>query len=116
MANEQNLIPAKKGEVRNPKGKPKGTIHLSTRIKNMLEDESFEQKLKDGTILKGQPIEAILKVAIAKARTGDIRFLEWLAKYGYGTSINLEINDSRKEILLKYGLGEGDDAGQAEEA
>lgn len=35
MANEQNLIPAKKGEVRNPKGKPKKLINV---IKEIPED------------------------------------------------------------------------------
>lgn len=83
----------------------KGSIHLSTRIQTMLEDETFEQKLKDGTILKGQPIEAILKVAVAKARTGDIRFLEWLAKYGWGQKIDITSNENsiftEKELIIK---------------
>lgn len=32
-----NLIPAKPGEVRNPKGKPKGTLNFKTRAKWLLE-------------------------------------------------------------------------------
>lgn len=114
MANEQNLIPAKKGEVRNPKGKPKGTIHLSTHIQNMLNDPEFELKLKDGSLLKGAPIVAIIKTAVAKSVSGDTRAMEWLAKHGYGEKLRLEIDDPRKEILKNYGLGETS-AGEAEE-
>ena len=36
MANEQNLIPAKKGEVRNPNGKPKGIPNTKTRLQRLL--------------------------------------------------------------------------------
>lgn len=110
MANEHNLIPAKKGEVRNPNGKPKGTIHLSTHIQEMLNDPEFELKLKDGSLLKERPIKAIIKTAVAKSISGDNRWAEWLAKHGYGEKINLEVNDSRKEILKKY--LEGVDAGK----
>ncbi len=40
MANEENLIPAQKGEVRNPRGKAKGTIHRSTIIRALLEQKA----------------------------------------------------------------------------
>ena len=36
MANEKNLIPIKKGEVRNPKGRPKGTKNRATVAKELL--------------------------------------------------------------------------------
>lgn len=92
MANEQNLIPAKKGEVRNPNGKPKGTKHISTWIQEMLNDPDFELKLKDGTILKGAPLAAIIKTAVAKAVSGDMRAFDILGKYGFGTKLDLTTN------------------------
>lgn len=105
MANEENLKPFVKGDPRRI-NKPKGAIHLSTHIQNALNDPDFELKLKDGSILKEMPIKAIIKTAIAKSVSGDTRAMEWLAKHGYGEKISLEVSDSRKEILAKYGLGE----------
>ena len=116
MANEQNLIPfTGADDPRRMNGKPKGTKHLSTHIQEMLNDESFELKLKDGTLLKERPIDAIIKTAVAKSISGDNRWAEWLAKHGYGEKIKIELDDPRKEILSKYGLGETD-AGQTKEA
>jgi len=36
MANNENLIPAKPGEVRNPKGRGKGTLNNTTILRNIL--------------------------------------------------------------------------------
>lgn len=102
----ENLKPFKPGPDPRRGVKPKGAIHLSTRIQNMLNDPEFEQKLKDGSVIKGEPVEAIIKVAIAKAMSGDVRFLEWLAKHGYGTNINISGDtESPIKLLLKsYGI------------
>lgn len=96
----------------------KGSKHLSTYIQEALTDPNFELKLKDGTILKEMPIKAIIKTAVAKSVSGDTRAMEWLAKHGYGEKLNLEVTDTRKDILSRYGLiSEGDDnAGQTKEA
>jgi len=104
----------KPGQSGNPAGKPKGTKHLSTHIQELLNDPTFELKLKDGTLLEERPIEAIIKTAVAKSISGDNRWAEWLAKHGYGDKLVVEFNDPRKEILDKY-LG-GDSAGQTKEA
>lgn len=118
MANEQNLKPfTGADDPRRVNGPPKGTIHLSTHIQNMLNDPKFELKLKDGSVLKEVPIKAIIKTAIAKSVSGDTRAMEWLAKHGYGDKLNIEVTDTRKDILSRYGLtSEGDDAREAKEA
>ena len=79
----------KKGQSGNPNGKPKGSKHISTHIQEMLNDPDFELKLKDGTILKGRPIDAIIKTAIAKGVSGDMRAFDMLGKYGYGTKMDI---------------------------
>lgn len=104
-----NLIPAKPGEVRNPKGKPKGTIHLSTRIQRMLNDPEFTAELvnKDGSKVKfkGEPVEAIVKTAILKAMSGDKKWADWLAQNGYGSKQIHEFQGNPVEAILeKYGL------------
>lgn len=80
----------------------KGSKHISTHIQQMLEDESFEQKLKDGTVLKGRPLEAILKVAIAKARTGDHKFMDLLFKYGYTQKVDITSGGEPIKALVEF--------------
>lgn len=81
------------GQSGNPAGKPKGTISLATRIQRMLNDEDFETYLPDSRDgwkeFKGAPAEAIVRTAMLKAIQGDEKSREWLAKYGYGTKIEL---------------------------
>jgi len=90
----------------------KGSKHLSTYIQEALTDPNFELKLKDGTILKEMPIKAIIKTAVAKSVSGDTRAMEWLAKHGYGEKLNLEVTDTRRDILSRYGLLEGENNGE----
>ena len=77
------------GQSGNALGKPKGAKHLSTRIREMLEDDSFEQKLKDGMLIKGAPADAIIRVLIAKAIKGNFKAIDLLAKYGYGSKVDI---------------------------
>lgn len=108
-----NLIPPKKGEVRNPNGKPKGTKHISTWIQEMLNDEEFVTYLQHPTKgyeeFKGAPIKAIVKTAMIKAANNDAPAREWLAKHGYGNTVNVNVNDPLDKLLGKFGI-EGDDA------
>lgn len=70
----------------------KGSKHISTHIQEMLNDPDFELKLKDGGFLKGAPLQAILKTAMAKAASGDMRAFDLLCKYGYGEKLNIDID------------------------
>lgn len=58
----ENLIPAKPGEVRNPAGKPKGTLNRSTLYKKWLEVADAEGLTEADKIVLAQ---------ITKAKTGD---------------------------------------------
>ena len=45
MANDENLIPAKKGEVRNPNGRPKGSKNTTTLIREAI--KAFASKVNN---------------------------------------------------------------------
>lgn len=66
-----------------------GHKHLSTTIQEMLEDGTFEDKLHDGRKLKGKPSRLIVRAMIKLAVQGNVKAADWLAKYGYGTKIDL---------------------------
>lgn len=90
MANEQNLIPAKKGEIRNPKGRGKGVRGRATIVREWL---MVEQKFKNP--LTGQ--EEILSQAdimtlavINKARKGDVIAFRELMDSGFGKNTDIQ--------------------------
>lgn len=94
MANNDNLKPFQPGYDPRRGSKPKGAIHLSTHIQNMLNDEEFSMWLSDSregfVEYKGAPMKAIIKTALIKAAAGDKDAREWLAKYGYGQKLEVE--------------------------
>ncbi len=72
MANEQNLIPAKKGEIRNPKGRGKGVPNAKTRYQRML---NLIEKVKNpvtGEIEEFTVAEIMDMKVMQKARNGDL--------------------------------------------
>lgn len=85
MANLQNLRSWQPGQSGNPNGKPKGTKHISNWILQMLEDESFYKKISGISIQEGAPVKVIVQSLILKAMDGDLKAIDLLAKYGYGT-------------------------------
>jgi hypothetical protein len=104
MANEQNLQSWQPGQSGNPSGKPKGTKHLSTWIRELMEDETFDEKLTDGTIVRGAPIKAILTVLLTKAVHGDMKAIDLIGKYGYGTRLDLTSDDQPLPTPIYGGL------------
>lgn len=113
MANDENLIPIKDTERAKELGAlggaaKKGSKHISTHIQEMLNDPEFELKLKDGTILKGRPIEAVIKTAIAKAVSGDMRAFDMLGKYGYGSKLDITSNGEQIKTALVEFVGDDD--------
>lgn len=99
----------KPGQSGNPAGKKKGTKNLSTTIRDMLNDETFIDKLaakiQDASKLpdpefQGTPLKAIVSVAMIEAMDPTAARLsarnaarEWLAKFGYGTKVDVTSDD-----------------------
>lgn len=88
-----NLKPWPQGVSGNPLGKPKGSKHLSTWIKEILEDDTFTYKLANGRSKTGAPLEAMLKVLVVKALDGDTRAFDLLCKYGWGSKYDVTSNN-----------------------
>ena len=68
-----NLRPAKKGEVRNPKGRPPGIPNAKTRYKRLLELTETIKNPVTGEMEEFSIIEQLDMQVIAKARKGDLR-------------------------------------------
>lgn len=100
----------KPGQSGNPAGKPKGTVHLSTHIQNLLNDETFRSMVRQGLEIreyKGAPIKAIIQAQINLALNGDAKAFDLLAKYGYGSKIELTGPDGGPVRALVEFVGDG---------
>ena len=102
MAKEENLKPftpdnaadmgAKGGRAK------KGSKHLSTLIRDIGANIDWDKtNLKDKEKLKKQygnnGWQAIVYVAVTKAIGGDTKAMDWLAKNGYGTKLDITTDD-----------------------
>lgn len=90
------------GQSGNPDGRPPGRKSLSAWIQEMLNDESFTALLPDPRHgykeFKGRPVEAIIQTAMVRALVGEKESREWLAKYGYGTKIDVTSDGERVQV------------------
>jgi len=87
MANNQNLKPWQPGQSGNPAGKQKGTKHVNTWIRELLNDDDFVALVRQGRRnrrYKGAPIEAMIKAQVVLAMNGDTKAFDTLLKHGWG--------------------------------
>lgn len=97
MANEENLIPYKKGQSGNPKGRPKGSKNRSTIAKKWLQ---VEQDLKNPLTSQTETMsqEDLMTLAlIKKARDGDVQAYQKLLDSAYGAPVQ-QIEQQNIEI------------------
>ena len=73
MANEQNLIPAQKGEIRNPNGRPKGVPNSKTRLLRFLELVQIKTNPITGQKEEFTVAEQLDLMVLQKAFKGDLR-------------------------------------------
>lgn len=76
----------------------KGSKHLSNLIREVLNDFEWEKTtLKNKAEIKEKfgknGWKAIVYVATTKAITGDTKAMDWLAKNGYGTKLDITTDD-----------------------
>ena len=84
MPHPENIIPPKKGEIRNPKGKPKGTKNRSTILKKWIE---VTAKLKNPITGKeeiGTVEDKVNLALITRALAGDVSAIKEINDTLYG--------------------------------
>lgn len=116
-----NLNPIKKGEVRNPNGKKKGTQNWSTHFKKLMGDEEFLKTIIsqlprewDGivgeipadVIAAGLIATATQQVAksIAEGKAVDentLKVIDRISKIGYGESKHVSLNAEEEGFFEK---------------
>lgn len=82
------LKPAKKGEIRNPKGKPVGTLNRSTILRKWLEAAG---KMSGGTVADDMAL-----ALIAKALKGDVAAFKELYDGAFGKVVDKQ--ESKVEV------------------
>lgn len=99
MANENNLVPFKKGQSGNPKGRPKGIKNWSTVVQHILADEKLLDK-----VVKSKPsywdelptkngANAIVVAMMINAMAGDEKAANWLRRAGFGDKLTVESDE-----------------------
>ena len=90
-----NLKPPKKGEVRNPNGRPKKLPALDELLANVLSAEKAGKT----------EAEAILIAIILKARKGNVKAAELILNRAYGKpKESIELSNKEGEVF-KIGYG-----------
>ena len=102
MANPENIIPPKKGEIRNPNGKPKGTKNRSTILKKWI---SIHTKVKDPVTqeeISGTIEDKINLSLICKALEGDIQAIKEINDTLYGKIPDKHNIDHSGKIKISF--------------
>ena len=105
-----NAIPPEHGKFKpgqsgNPAGKPKGTKHLSTLIREIGENIDWSKTtLKNKDQMKelygNNGWKAIVYVAMTKAMAGDPQAMKWLAENGFGKNIDITSGGEKINVAL----------------
>jgi len=123
MANNKNLRPAKKGEVRNPKGKPKGILNAATIARRWAETDQTTKNPLTGQDERLTQADLMTLAQIKNAKAGDLSAYREIMDRAYGkvadisqvsidANVQTEDNDikgmTRAELRVyakkKYGL------------
>ena len=109
MPNPENLRPAKKGEVRNPKDKPKGTRNRSTIAREWLEVTQFITNPITGEKEKLEQQDIMTLGIIKKAREGDVNAYKALMDSAYGQPLQQIQQEVSKIDEIEIVIKEADD-------
>ena len=109
MPNPENLRPAKKGEVRNPNGRPKGSRNRSTIAREWLEVSQFITNPITGEKEKLEQQDIMTLGIIKKAREGDVNAYKALMDSAYGQPLQQIQQEVSKIDEIEIVIREADD-------
>ena len=109
MPNPENLRPAKKGEVRNPNGRPKGSRNRSTIAREWLEVTQFITNPITGEKEKLEQQDIMTLGIIKKARDGDVNAYKALMDSAYGQPLQQIQQEVSKIDEIEIIIREADD-------
>lgn len=106
MANDENLNPATKGEVRNPNGRPKGSRNRSTIARQYLDLITKQKNGLTGEVEELSQEEMITLAMLVKASKGDVNAYKAVMDSAFGqpkqtTDTNLSVSDFNVKDLFK---------------
>lgn len=96
MANDENLIPPKKGEVRNPNGRPKGSRNRATIYRELLEQAALSkykkaqakallgEDAKEDDLKQKSIADQVVASLLVSALRGDVSAAKELMDSGFG--------------------------------
>lgn len=99
--NDENLIPPKKGEIRNPKGRGKGVHNRSTILKKWIKAKQSIKNPITGIDEKLTQEDAVILALINQGRKGNINAIKEILDTLYGKNVenvNAIINSPPKEL------------------
>ena len=113
MSNIDNLKPfdSERAREAGKKSSKKGSKHLKTLIQEIGNDIEWNKTtLKDKDKMKklygNNGWKALVYVAFTKGLAGDTKALDWLAKNGYGTNIDITSNGEQLNIAMVEFIGD----------
>lgn len=105
--NTSNLKPYKRGQSGNIRGKTKGTLDMSTRIRRILNSKTEWDKINANKVEhlrarygKIAVADALIYIQISKAMEGDTAAFNAVRKAGYGDSAQLEKTETTDVVHI----------------
>lgn len=102
MTNPENIIPPKKGEIRNPKGRGKGVRNRSTILKKWIELKTKLENPVTGEEELGILEDKVALVLISKALTGDIAAIKEIYDTMYGKIVDKSEVKTEGGLIIKW--------------
>jgi len=106
-----NLIPPKKGEVRNPNGKKPGTLNSKTILKRWLKLEEEITNPITGNKEKMSQLDIITLMQLSKARKGELAsYKELLDRYEGKAKETVDMNTTANMQVVMHDQARNEDA------